>query len=486
MRGKAHEELSFESLPPALQRKFFSNVERLRLAQDDRWDGFHYQRRLARVPRRLPFCTLQSRSYPPSAVKSINRNKRCHPHKSFSPNTTKKLRKADSLQLAHLAVHIDSRCFHSLPPKIQQKLFSKEERSWFHRTQFEARFFDAAREAPYPLEKASRSQHQCPEIQSDRNSVATSQSSTIYFDFSDSDSSSDNDMDNSLYGNFRWFEKDGDLDLRLDEYHAHGAKPMPNLPPQRRLSLRTAVSFNSGVSGRKPTSAVSRQKAQPLRRSSTFPTAPMNITARNSSSRPSPSQSQAHVPRSSISSIDPSAQYYQDPEARLKLRLYLASPQNFDEAVEFGFPALKNERKSMPVERAPAEIETKPQTFIGTFLDNEDTSVSDEWCEKRMHVPRHSYVMQNSRSSHLGCLDPRHQSWLLLPRPGNKQHPGSDREMTLKMTLTRPDLRTTVPPPRVDPLKLPLEDSGSHLWGSSEDEQGLMRKMWRKFRKQKC
>ena len=37
--------------------------------------------------------------------------------------------------------------------------------------------------------------------------------------------------------------------------------------------------------------------------------------------------------------IDPEAAHYQDPEARLKLRVYLASPQKFDEAIEFGFPS---------------------------------------------------------------------------------------------------------------------------------------------------
>ncbi|GMF71610.1 unnamed protein product [Aspergillus oryzae] len=377
-------------------------------------------------------------------------------------------------KLVHLAAQVDSRCFHSLPPKIQQKLFSKEEQDWFYRAQFEARFFDAAGEAPHPLEKARHcSRHQPPEIRfSDGNSIATSRSSTLYFDLSDSDLSSDTDMDYSLCDNFRWFDDNGDLDLRLDEYHAHVAKTLPNSPPRRRPSLRTALSFNPDVSIRQPTSAVSRQKAQSARRSSTFPTAPMNITARNSSSRPSSSQSQTHVPRSSTSSIDPSAQYYQDPEARLKLRVYLASPQNFDEAVEFGFPAQNNERTM------PAERKTKPPMFTGTFLDEEDTSVSDERCDKRMNVARLSYV-HNSRSSDSGRPYPRHQSWLLPPRPGNQQNTGSNREMTLKMTLTRPDLRTTVPPPRVDPLKLPLEDSGSHLWGSCEDEQGLMKKMWR-------
>ena len=39
-------------------------------------------------------------------------------------------------------------------------------------------------------------------------------------------------------------------------------------------------------------------------------------------------------------SIDAAATYYQDPEARMKLRKYLASPQKFDEAVAFGFPSL--------------------------------------------------------------------------------------------------------------------------------------------------
>ncbi|KAE8377538.1 hypothetical protein BDV26DRAFT_263457 [Aspergillus bertholletiae] len=483
MKAEAHKELDFESLPPALQRKFFSNVERLRLARGDRWDGFHSQCRLARVPRRLPFCTIQGRSYPKSAVKSLNKNRKCHSHKSSFLSTTNKLRKTDSL---HLAVQVDSRCFHSLPHKIQQKLFSKEEQNWFHQTQSETRFFDAAGEAPCPLEKANHYQYRLPEVQSSGgNSIAISQSSTLYFDFSDSDSdsdsSSDTNMDNPLYDDFRWFEEDGDLDLRLDEYHTHVAKSISNLPPRERPSFRTAVSFNPGVSSHKSTSAVSRQKIQPLRRSSTFPTAPIDIAARDSSSQPSSTHNQAHLPQFPPPSIATSAQYYQDPEARLKLRVYLASPQNFDEAIEFGFPAVHNER-AIPAERIPTKLERNPQMFTGTFLD-EDTSGSNEKREGRMNVSRLSYVVYNSRSSEFGCPNLRHRSWLLPPSPSNQQHPDRNREMTLKMTLTRPDLRATVPPSRVDP---PLEDNGSHLWGSGEDEQGLVRKMWRKFRKQKC
>lgn len=64
--------------------------------------------------------------------------------------------------------------------------------------------------------------------------------------------------------------------------------------------------------------------------------------------------------------------------------------------------------------------------------------------------------------------------------------------MTLKMTLTRPDLRTdspsTSPTSAEDPLKLEelsAVDNSHEIWESDPDQQNVMKKMWRKIRKQK-
>ncbi|KAL4772602.1 hypothetical protein BDW60DRAFT_40519 [Aspergillus nidulans var. acristatus] len=59
---------------------------------------------------------------------------------------------------------------------------------------------------------------------------------------------------------------------------------------------------------------------------------------RTSLSRPTSKSKPRHVSPFLIPNIDTSAQYYRKPEARLKLRIFLASPQKFDEAVEFRIP----------------------------------------------------------------------------------------------------------------------------------------------------
>jgi hypothetical protein len=321
---------------------------------------------------------------------------------------------------------------------------------------------------------------------SGRTPVPTSQSSTLYLDPSDSDSSLAADMDESLYDSFRWLDEDGNLDLSLDEYHAHVAVSTSSLPLVRRPSFRRVASSNPCILTRKSTSSASREKTQALRQASRFPTSPVDVISHGSTPWPS-SQSQVNTPQPSTSSVDPSAQYYQDPEARLKLRIYLASPQNFDEAIEFGFPAL-NDKKILSSKRTSADIRTSSQVFSGTFLDDDDTSAFGERSEKLSNVSRLSYVVQDACSADLAFPEKGRQSWLLPPKPTTQQYPGN-REMTLKMTLTRPDLRTGVSPPATEPprvAELPPEDSGYQVWGSNvDDEQGLMRKMWRKFRKQK-
>jgi hypothetical protein len=82
----------------------------------------------------------------------------------------------------------------------------------------------------------------------------------------------------------------------------------------------------------------------------------------------------------------------------------------------------------------------------------------------------------------------RRQSSLPGSKGGLQRLPGN-REMTLKMTLTRPDLRTESPTPsqkshQEDPLQLaalPPADRSQHIWDSDLDEQGMVKKMWRKL-----
>ncbi|KAL3456671.1 hypothetical protein BJX64DRAFT_37296 [Aspergillus heterothallicus] len=293
-------------------------------------------------------------------------------------------------------------------------------------------------------------------------------------------------MNDSFYDSFRWLDEDTDLDLGLDSYQQQAPSPPSCLPPRRRASFRRTLSFNSVNLCRKSISLASHGKvpssSPPLDSQPVFG----NILSRRSSvSRPSTRNKHRHTSRSSTSSIDSYAQYFQDPDARLKLRVYLASPQKFDEAIEFGFPAMKDD---WPVALTPSPQSPGPQprAFTGTFLDDDDdtSSVRDEKKEPASSVPKLSYVMEAPQDS------PSNNT---MARMGNPKTPmvKHSREMTLRMTLTRPDLRDDscpTPPSTTNPadsLNLSLVDDNSEFWEQDLNNQSLMKKMWRKFRRRK-
>lgn len=207
-----------------------------------------------------------------------------------------------------------------------------------------------------------------------------------------------------------------------------------------------------------------------------------------------------HAPRSSTSSIDPAAQYYQDPEARLKLRVYLASPQNFDEAIEFGFPSLSDGKDENPLSERPERVSEclaspKVQKLTGTFFEDENGSVHGNWNDKSrrkssglstvVRAPQNLHNPPSSKNKRQSCMP--------ASQPGLRRVPGN-REMTLKMTLTRPDLREESSPSEsptsaedlLKPEELPpVADSNPDIWESDSEQQNVMRKMWRKLRKPK-
>lgn len=162
----------------------------------------------------------------------------------------------------------------------------------------------------------------------------------------------------------------------------------------------------------------------------------------------------SHTPATPV--FDAEATHYRDPEARKKLRMYLASPQKFDEAVEFGFPSHAGPDAVAPRYQLPP-IATDARNFsrdMQTFLRDdkvsflEDTEEEDKGLESdhdsiadvdspvtpssvgqsfRYHTRKQSSNMSSMDSN---GLPPIH------PMAGRL-----NREMTLRMTLTRPDLR---------------------------------------------
>ncbi|KAJ5160667.1 uncharacterized protein N7482_007671 [Penicillium canariense] len=471
-----------QSSPFADPEQFFSNVERLRirLAQSDpsspigsTHQNYHHGRSYRPSARLGPgplhhhahahSHALQNHAFTTSLTRGRGLEKR-------SASSPKKLRKPGSLQLAYLVAQADSQCFHSLPAKIQQKLFSAEERRRLRHV--------------YP----SPSDATLPVAQPD----------TVFYD-SDSDfDESDASMDPSLYDSFRWLDEDGDLDLSLDEYHAHVADAATaRSKSRRRTSFRRSLSFSThSLRQHRPSPSMptrvlpSSVSIQPL-----SPLASSLRSSRPASRRHEPIQ---HAPKSSTSSIDPTAQYYQDPDARLKLRVYLASPQKFDEAIEFGFPSVDQDKENV----APGNKSSSPKPLplpvarqcTGTFFEDDDGTVVGSpggSIEEPAtpHLTSHPWETMRPSTDTPSLLQ-RRQSFFSGSKMGPQRLPGN-REMTLKMTLTRPDLRTESPTPsqsspQEDPLRLaalPPADRSQMSWDSDLDDRGVVKKMWRRIRR---
>lgn len=138
--------------------------------------------------------------------------------------------------------------------------------------------------------------------------------------------------------------------------------------------------------------------------------------------------------------------------------MYLASPQKFDEAIEFGFPSTAGSDTATsqfqlpPITSHSRKFSRDMQTYLRdgklSFLEDhcsdnqglesdEDDSVADVESpitpsSTGLSFRLHSRHVSNAKLSSDG-----------LPALPNLQQPGGNlnREMTLRMTLTRPDLR---------------------------------------------
>ncbi|EED15938.1 hypothetical protein TSTA_010550 [Talaromyces stipitatus ATCC 10500] len=462
-------------------------------------------------------------------------------------------------------------CFHSLPPKIQKVIFSPEEQQILQRIAPTATITDAADRALFRLEerrrtgrrrqslgtvstssdrlarrgrrhrRRSRLDRPSSTIRSSlRSSVPSSLPSTSaedpFADTTDAIETTDTvadpndsgiEMEESILDSFRWLDEDEELDLSLDSYHKYVAdtalssqhvQQSPRRMPSFRRTLSLAKNRNSifmGSSGRGLSSS----------QSSTLHFSAAGSGAHNNNNR-TDNYHGRHAPHRSTSSIDPAAQYYQDPEARLKLRVYLASPQKFDEAIEFGFPSLdkensdtnnprrhNNNRDSKRISQISASTHG---THGWTFLDD-DTSIDLSLFDLTDPPPQTQQSKKSRRSHDKTTLSPNirelttshsRSSSTIDPHLHRRPHPlkpiegnvngnprpatgGHRREMTLKMTLTRPDLRTAsdIGPyghdRHDDPLRLaelPPADESCNIWDDIPEEKGVVKKMWRKLR----
>ena len=368
---------------------------------------------------------------------------------------------------------------------------------------------DAADELLYKLggKAANRS---LPSLQSSYSD----QSSAISIDIDDLGSelgySSEDEMDNGIFESFRWLDSE-DLDLTPDDYHVHLAETAENklrsTVKQPSYRKRPSVMDLQSRGARRPSDTFKNSRAALAENWGTgrAPAPATGITRQlrgSESSRTlrdetSHSPKVSHVPEqaeqwgttwpSTATSTSESGQtpladtvatHYLNPEARLKLRLYLASPSKFDEALEFGFPSLQSPTSSktptssrrpstttISRHRAPSTtcINSRGQTFLDdattTSVQPSSTdgalghgtvtswpsSLSTELTDSHALVFDEPSIDSLQPSvTHSGrpraSVDTQRSKLRAIDRDTHP-FPWSGREMTLRMTLTRPDLR---------------------------------------------
>lgn len=132
--------------------------------------------------------------------------------------------------------------------------------------------------------------------------------------------------------------------------------------------------------------------------------------------------------------------------------MYLASPQKFDEAIEFGFPSTTEQQAAMPHYQLPPVLKhsRKFSRDMHTFLRDgklsffEDKSSENQGLESDgestvdLESPRTPSTTGLSFRLHTRQMSSIDSNGLPSSHP-SPEH--LNREMTLRLTLTRPDLR---------------------------------------------
>ncbi|KUJ08525.1 uncharacterized protein LY89DRAFT_599726, partial [Mollisia scopiformis] len=471
--------------------QYFSTLERLRFAQNSRCNALN----------ELPIQKHRKSSI--ADRRGINVAP-FEPRRSSSRRSRKLARKQS-------VSSTEASWFLTLPEKIKKKQFTREEQVVLAARLRESVILDAADEAIY---KASR--------RASRNLGPLLDLSTSSTPRSSMDSTMDNaaepasTMAAEMYESFRWMDEEEDLDLKLvlDDYHANlDGVVIPTPSSVRRPSFRRQMSITKMPFGRNSLSSLGP-------RSPKFE--PPNLHSRNKS-RTLSLIAPKHVTKASVASIDPNAAHYQDPEARLKLRVYLASPQKFDEAIEFGFPSMDGitdgaDKENRPPKRSSKDnsrtkksysASEKGQSFLAddtASLFEDDASMADpespltplgEFGFRSSNTAPGTTTLESSKSSndyaHLGINKPA------VVKESYTQAMAGNREMTLRMTLTRPDLRAdenaiygwqaTKSPLREEPVPLLDEKheakgpfGGADGWGPAEKENGVVKRFWNKMK----
>ncbi|KAK5084238.1 hypothetical protein LTR05_005314 [Lithohypha guttulata] len=466
-------EYEFEQLPPTLQRKYFSSLERLRLVHDA--ENSKAQSRSGR----RPFVPQIGGSRKPSVSSAASTDRSFSTTSHPRARSSSHLRKASRKATTPTTTLTNPWGLAALPAAILRKQFSTEEQ--YHIAgRLNLVILDATDEALY------KQYHQRINLANRHSLDLDLRNGTEGYDSEEEEDV----MDPKDFESFRWLDQDNELDLRLDDYHAISSDLSSRTSPQPAFgrSYRRGLSFSNASFRRRSSSATSLHSPPSIGLTPTR-TAPL---------LPAALLQPRHRSTTSTTSVDPSATHYQDPAAKLKLRVYLASPQKFDEAIEFGFPSLHT---------GAVSSSTRPKTSAGiidvrpkTFLADDTPSLSEDERSEYFHQdsPRTPIEMSfpPQRPSQKSSTD---RSTYFRPRAVHNYGdsyahvPASDREMTLKMTLTRPELRALedseiarqtrindMPLEKV-PLTVPIGGSTS-IWDDLPEEPSRFKRFFKKLK----
>ena len=381
----------------------------------------------------------------------------------------------------------DAQWFMKLPDKAQKIHFSKEEQILLA-GHCQSVIPDAADVVFHKF--GHQKNHSVPSLQTFSDSSQSSINSLEGDFLIDTDS----DMEDPMLDSFRWMEDEDELDLSLDDYHAHisSSTQTSEKSSSQRLSFRRSLSVTNIPFSTTKFSSSNRipPNPKPVQLPPTLP--PLSHQCNGSHLRPGTSR----LPppnQKALSTVESSTKYYQDPEARLKLRVYLASPQKFDEAIEFGFPSLDS-KENVPSSRPSLSKRHHTDSILHTFFNDDDPSIfnalddGDDPSSPETDQPKTPSSAAFKYPYRLPPSNPKSfdsdNSCSTFDPYGNVLT--GTREMTLRMTLTRPDLRKDDPPLyNVDSDPLALQDlppikNSSDIW-ESQPKDGIVKKLWHKM-----
>ncbi|KAI5466332.1 hypothetical protein BGZ63DRAFT_420825 [Mariannaea sp. PMI_226] len=413
----------YEALPPTIQRKYFSTIERSQVALQ--LDSGYYQ------------VHLESLGHSPSGPAEDRIDK---PVKRRQHRKTKTASDPSTISSGRTRINsIDRLFFANLPEKIKRQHLTEEEQI-------------AAQYRRQTLVSSPSTYEQVLTIEKrqtkDRKMQSPISSPTLSEGHSSLSSGPPREVEkkrvDSFYDSFRWLEEDESLDLRLylDDYHINLREEIPVPNKHRRPSFRRHLSINKLPFGRGSIS-YSRPPVRDMPSSPSLSSACQSPIlgpqghVRNRSRAVSLMSSRPLSPEYGIG-MDAEATHYQDPEARKKLRDLFTSPQKFDEAIEFGFPSPNGMKPNVSEAEQGGPGATKSEKF-GSFLEDERSSSGEEVSVEDPESPKTPHLFPPVQQPSQTTTESSHKRKISLRN--DLKDPLASREMTLRMTLTRPDLR---------------------------------------------